>query len=86
MSGALTERAFVESLDRAGFGRTVVHERVPYGLDDLAREPTFTPGLVALMRRLLPPRAQDRIGVRLVISAESPAESGATSEEARVSS
>lgn len=69
MSGALTERAFVENLNRAGFADVRVCERVPYGLDDLAAEPTFPEDLVALMRRLLPVRLHTRIGVRIVLEA-----------------
>ena len=75
MSGALTERAFVENLTRAGFTDVRVHERVPYGLDDLAAEPTFPADLVALMRRLLPPRLQARVGVRIVLEARPAARS-----------
>ena len=73
MSGALTERAFVENLTRAGFTDVQVCERVPYGLDDLQCEPTFPEDLIALMRRLLPPRLQARVGVRIVMEAR-PAE------------
>ena len=69
MSGALTERAFVESLTRAGFGGVRVHERVPYGLDDLQAEPAFPADLIALMRRLLPVHLQERVGVRIVLEA-----------------
>lgn len=69
MGGALTERAFVENLARAGFEDVRVRERVPYGLSDLESEPAFPDDLVALMRRLLPPRLQARVGVRLVLEA-----------------
>ncbi len=69
MAGALTERAFVDSMERAGFIDVVVRERMPYGLADLEREPTFPDDLVALMRRLLPPHVQQRIGVRIVLEA-----------------
>lgn len=74
MAGALTERAFVESLDRAGFTEVVVLARAPYGLADLAREPTFDDELVAVMRRVLPERLQRRVGVRLVVRAQRPAQ------------
>lgn len=80
MSGALTERAFVENLTRAGFTDVRVLERLPYGLDDLAAEPTFPEELVTLMRRLLAPRLQARVGVRIVLSAR-PGEPAATSVE-----
>jgi hypothetical protein len=69
VSGALTERAFVENLQRAGFTDVTVRERMPYGLADLAREPTFPADLVALMRQLLPPALQRRVGVRIVLAA-----------------
>jgi len=69
VSGALTERAFVENLSSAGFVDVRVRERVPYGLDDLAAEPTFPADLVALMHRLLPPRLHARVGVRIVLEA-----------------
>jgi len=69
VSGALTERAFVENLVRAGFTAVQVRERVPYGLDDLAAEPTIPGDLVSLMRRVLPPRLQTRVGARLVLEA-----------------
>lgn len=69
MAGALTERAFVENLTRAGFDGIRVRERLPYGLDDLAAEPTFPEDLVALMRRLLPSRLHARVGVRIVVEA-----------------
>ena len=69
MSGALTERAFVENLTRAGFTEVRVCERVPYGLEDLEAEPTFPEDLLVLMRRLLPARLQARVGVRIVLEA-----------------
>lgn len=76
MGGALTERAFVENLARAGFEQVRVCERVPYGLAVLEAEPAFPPDLVDLMRRLLPRRLQARVGVRLVLAARPGAPSG----------
>lgn len=73
MAGALTERAFVETLERSGFRDVDVVERTPYGVDDLAHEPLFGPDLIALMRRLLPPAVQQRVGVRIVVVATTPA-------------
>lgn len=72
MAGALTERAFVETLERSGFRDIAVVERTPYGVDELADEPLFGPDLIALMRRLLPAAVQKRVGVRLVVVATSP--------------
>lgn len=68
MAGALTERAFVETMCRAGLADVTVHERIPYGLADLALDPTFTPDLIALMRRVLPEHVQRRVGLRIVVT------------------
>lgn len=72
MAGALTERAFVENLERAGCTDVSVLERTAYGLDDLFHEPTFPPDLIALMRRVLPAHVQRRVGLRVIITARAP--------------
>jgi hypothetical protein len=72
VAGALTERAFVENLERSGCIDVSVVERTAYGLDDLFHEPTFPPELIALMRRVLPARVQRRVGLRVVITARAP--------------
>lgn len=70
MAGALTERAFVERMEKLGFAGISVLERKRYGIDDLAAEPLFPRDLIEMMRRLLPADVQDRIGVRIVVAAE----------------
>jgi hypothetical protein len=77
VSGALTERAFVEGLERAGFTDVVVRERLPFGLADLVGEPAIGSDLLDLMRRLLPLPVQRRVGVRLVISGRVRGDGGA---------
>lgn len=69
MAGALTERDFVEKLDRAGFGQIVVHEREPVSVDDLALYPLFTPELIQLMRTLIPPERQVAVATAVVMTA-----------------
>ena len=69
MAGALTERDFVQKLERAGFGEIEVLERQPLGIDDCALYPMFTEDLLAMMRRLIPPDRLDRIAVAAVIRA-----------------
>ena len=69
MSGALTERDFVEKLERAGFGEIEVLQREPLGIDDCALYPLFDEELLALMRRLIAPDKQDEIGVAAVLRA-----------------
>lgn len=72
MAGALTERAFVTHLERAGFTDLQVLRRDPYGVDDLDGTPPITPELIDLMRRLLPPATQREIGRLLVVTAVRP--------------
>ena len=72
MAGALTERAFVERLAKSGFADVTVLERETYGVSELEAEPLFPHDLIAAMRRLIPPDVQERIGVRIVVTAKKP--------------
>lgn len=72
MAGALAERDFVQKIEKAGFRDIEFHDRRPVGVDELAAYPLFTPDLLALMRRLIPPAAQQRIGAAIVISTRLP--------------
>jgi hypothetical protein len=69
VAGALTERDFVTKLEKAGFHDIRIHARQPLSIDDLALYPLFTPDLLALMRRHIPPAAQTAIGTVVVVSA-----------------
>ena len=69
MAGALTERDFVEKLEKAGFGQIEVHERKPVSVDDLALYPLFTPDLIQLMRTLIPRERQAAVATAVVVTA-----------------
>jgi hypothetical protein len=69
VAGALTERDFVEKLEKAGFGDIKVHHREPVSVDDLALYPLFTPELIQLMRRLIPAERQNAVATSVVITA-----------------
>ena len=69
MAGALTERDFVEKLEKAGFGQIEVHHREPVSVDDLALYPLFTTELIELMRTLIPPDQQRTVATSVVITA-----------------
>ena len=69
MAGALTERDFVQKLERAGFVEIEVLERTPMGIDDCALYPLFTEELLAIMRDVIPPERLDRIGVCAIVRA-----------------
>ena len=69
MAGALTERDFVEKLEKAGFDQIVVHQREPVSVDDLSLYPLFTPELIQLMRTLIPPERQAAVATSVVLTA-----------------
>lgn len=72
MSGALAERVFVTKLSRVGFAEIEVRERFAFGLDQTAGYPLFTPDLVELMRRLLPPEKHGEVATSVIITAAKP--------------
>jgi arsenite methyltransferase len=72
VSGALAERVFAQKLENVGFIDLRVIERHAFGLDDAARYPLFTPDLIDLMRRLLPPERRDEVAVSLTLTAHKP--------------
>jgi hypothetical protein len=69
VAGALTERDFVEKLEKAGFREIAVHQREPVSVDDLALYPLFTPELIQLMRTLIPTERQAVVATSVVITA-----------------
>lgn len=73
MAGALAERVFVDKLADVGFAGVAVRDRAPFGLDDAARYPLFTPDLVEVMRELLSPRQQAEVAVAVIATAHKPA-------------
>jgi hypothetical protein len=72
VAGALTERDFVEKLERAGFEQIEVRDRQPMSVDDAALYPLFTPDLLELMRTLIPVERQRELAVAIVVTAELP--------------
>jgi arsenite methyltransferase len=72
VAGALTERDFVAKLETAGFVDVEVLERSAMGVEELALYPLFTPDLLDLMRRLIPPDRQDAVGIAVVVRAQLP--------------
>jgi arsenite methyltransferase len=69
VAGALTERDFVEKLEKAGFGELQVHHREQVSVDDLALYPLFTSELIELMRTLIPPDRQRAVATAVVLTA-----------------
>jgi arsenite methyltransferase len=72
VSGALAERVFAEKLERAGFENVWVGGHQPYGIDDAAKYPLFTPELIDLMRRTISPDHQDHVATGVIVKARKP--------------
>jgi arsenite methyltransferase len=72
VSGALAERVFAHKLTKVGFTDLLVRERRPFGLEDAARYPLFTPDLIELMRTLLPLERRAEVAVAVTVTARKP--------------
>jgi SAM-dependent methyltransferase len=73
LSGALSERAMYTAMRRAGFRAVSIEASEPFGIDECALYPLFTPALLDLLRRLVPADRLDRIATSTVIRARKPA-------------
>jgi hypothetical protein len=69
VSGALAERAFAAKIQKMGFEDVWIGERIPYGVEEAALYPLFTPALIALMRELIPPDRQATVAVSVIAKA-----------------
>jgi arsenite methyltransferase len=72
VSGALAERVFAEKLERAGFVEIWVGGHQPYGIEDAALYPLFTPELIEVMRRTIPNDRQDHVATGVIVKARKP--------------
>jgi arsenite methyltransferase len=70
VAGALTERDFVEKVERAGFTDIQVLERRPMSVDDAALYPLFTEELLDQIRALVPIDRQDELAIAVVLTAQ----------------
>jgi SAM-dependent methyltransferase len=73
LSGALSERAMYTAVRRAGFRAVSIEPLEPFGIEECALYPLFTPQLLALLRSLVPPDRLDRIATSTLIRARKPA-------------
>ncbi|HXF36180.1 MAG TPA: hypothetical protein VNO17_03245 [Actinomycetota bacterium] len=68
----MAERVFARKMEKAGFADVWIGERVPYAIGDAALYPLFTPALIELMQRLIPPERQDRVAIGVIAKARKP--------------
>ncbi|GAA2393756.1 methyltransferase domain-containing protein [Nonomuraea africana] len=69
VAGALAEGDFITKLERAGFQDIRIPHRQPMSIDDCALYPLFTPGVIRLMKELIPPDRHQSVAVAIVITA-----------------
>jgi hypothetical protein len=62
----------VKKLSQAGFVDMERGEERPFGLDEAAQYPLFTPDLIALMRRVIPPERQATVVHSVAFTARKP--------------
>jgi hypothetical protein len=73
VSGALAERVFAEKLERAGFADIWVGGQQPFGISEAASMPLFTPEILEVMRRTIPPERHDHVATAVIVKARKPA-------------
>lgn len=62
----------MRKLERAGFTDVSTVDARAMSVDDCERYPLFTPGLIATMRRLLPPERHTAVARSVVFTARKP--------------
>jgi len=68
----LAERVFASKVQKVGFVDIQRGEELPFGVDECEQYPLFTPELIALMRRLIPPERQATVARSVIFSARKP--------------
>lgn len=68
----MAERVFARKMEKVGFADVRIGEKVPYGIRDAALYPLFTPELIRLMERLIPPKRQGSVAIAVIAEARKP--------------
>lgn len=68
----MAERVFARKLEKVGFADVRIGERTPYGIERAALYPLFTPEIIRLMNRLIPPERRDAVAVSVIAKARRP--------------
>jgi hypothetical protein len=66
----LAERVFVSKLQKIGFRDIQRGDELPFGMAEVTQYPMFTPDLLALMRRLIPPERQGAVARSVIFTAQ----------------
>ena len=68
----MAERVFAGKLQRAGFAEVWVGGHQPFGIDQAALYPLFTPEVIKVMRDTIPPDHQDDVATGVIVKARRP--------------
>jgi arsenite methyltransferase len=68
----MAERVFAGKLQRAGFADVWVGGHQPFGIDQAALYPLFTPEVIQVMRETIPPDHQDHVATGVIVKARRP--------------
>jgi arsenite methyltransferase len=68
----MAERVFARKMEKVGFADVWIGEKIPYGIHDAALYPLFTPELIRLMERLIPPDRQGSVAIAVIAKARKP--------------
>jgi hypothetical protein len=68
----MAERVFVEKLGRVGFTDVWVGAHRPFGIDEAAMYPLFTPEAIAVMRHAIPPERHHHVATGVMVKARKP--------------
>jgi arsenite methyltransferase len=68
----MAERVFASKLERAGFADVWVGGHQPFGIDQAALYPLFTPEVIQVMRDTIPPDHQDHVATGVIVKARRP--------------
>jgi arsenite methyltransferase len=68
----MAERVFAGKLERVGFAEIWVGGHRPYGIDEAALYPLFTPEVIEVMRLTIPPDRQRHVATGVIVKARKP--------------
>jgi arsenite methyltransferase len=68
----MAERVFAGKLQRAGFIDIWVGGHQPFGIDQAALYPLFTPEVIQVMRETIPADRQDHVATGVIVKAGKP--------------
>ena len=68
----MAERVFAGKLERAGFADIWVGGHRPFGIDEAALYPLFTPAVIEVMRQTIPAGHHDHVATGVIVKARKP--------------